>query len=42
MDAAWQYCHVYFMRTLMKLIPKKKPSSVIQIIIQGLENESLI
>ena len=40
--AAWQYCHVHFMRNLMKLIPKKKQSSVMQIIKQALENESLV
>ena len=42
MDTAWQYCHVHFMCNLMKLIPKKKQSSVIQIIKQGLDNESLV
>ena len=41
LGAAWQYCHVHFMRNLMKLIPKKK-SSVMQIIKQALENESLV
>ncbi len=40
--ASWQYCHVHFMRNLMKLIPKKKQSSVMQIVKQALENESLI
>ena len=40
--AAWQYCHVHFMRNLMKLIPKKKQSSVMQIVKQALENESLV
>ena len=30
LGAAWQYCHVHFMRNLMKLIPKKKQSSVMQ------------
>jgi putative transposase len=42
LGAAWQYCHVHFMRNLMKLIPKKKQSSVMQIVKQALENESLI
>ena len=28
LGAAWQYCHVHFMRNLMKLIPKKKQSSL--------------
>ena len=41
LGAAWQFCHVHFMRNLMKLIPKKK-SSVMQIIKQALENESLV
>ena len=41
LGAAWQHCHVHFMRNLMKLIPKKK-SSVMQIIKQALENESLV
>lgn len=40
--AAWQFCHVHFMRNLMKLIPKKKQSSVMQIVKQALENESLV
>ncbi|MHB1492137.1 MAG: IS256 family transposase [Thermoplasmataceae archaeon] len=42
MGAAWQYCHVHFMRNLMKLIPKKKWSSVSLIVKEALENESLI
>jgi putative transposase len=42
MGAAWQFCHVHFMRNLMKLIPKKKQSSVMQIVKQALENESLV
>jgi len=42
LGAAWQYCHVHFMRNLMKLIPKKKQLSVMQIIKQALENESLV
>ena len=42
LGAAWQYCHVHFMRNLMKLIPKKRQSSVMQIIKQALENESLV
>ena len=42
LGAAWQYCHVHFMRNLMKLIPKKKQSSVMQIVKQALENESLV
>ena len=42
LGAAWQYCHVHFMRNLQKLIPKKKQSSVMQIVKQALENESLI
>ena len=41
LGAAWQFCHVHFMRNLMKLIPKKK-SSVMQIVKQALENESLV
>ena len=41
LGAAWQYCHVHFMRNLVKLIPKKK-LSVMQIIKQALENESLV
>ena len=42
LGAAWQYCHVHFLRNLMKLIPKKKQSSVMQIVKQALENESLV
>ena len=42
LGAAWQFCHVHFMRNLMKLIPKKKQSSVMQIVKQALENESLV
>jgi len=42
LGAAWQYCHVHFMRNLQKLIPKKKQSSMMQIVKQALENESLI
>ena len=42
LGAAWQFCHVHFMKFLMKLIPKKKQSSVMQIVKQGLENESLV
>ncbi len=38
LGAAWQFCHVHFMRYLMKLIPKKKQSSVMQIVKQALEN----
>ena len=34
--AAWQFCHVHFMRNLMRLIPKKKQSSVMQIVKQAL------
>ena len=42
LGAAWQYCHVHFLRNLMKLIPKKKQSSVMQIVKQALEDESLV
>ncbi len=42
LGASWQYCHVHFMRNLMKLIPKKKWSSVSLIVKEALENESLI
>ena len=42
LGAAWQFCHVHFMKFLMKLIPKKKQSSVMQIVKQALENESLV
>jgi transposase-like protein len=42
LGAAWQFCHVHFMRNLMKLIPKKKQISVMQIVKQALENESLV
>jgi transposase-like protein len=42
LGAAWQFCHVHFMRNLMKLIPKKKRPSVMQIVNQALENESLV
>ena len=42
MHVTWQYCHVHFMRNLMKLIPKKRQSSAMQIIKQALENESLV
>ena len=42
LGAAWQFCHVHFMRFLMKLIPKKKQSSVMQIVKKALENESLV
>ena len=41
LGALWHYCHVHFMRNLMKLIPKKK-LSVMQIVKQALENESLV
>ncbi len=40
--AAWQYCHVHFMRNLMKIIPKKKWESASLIVKEALENESLI
>lgn len=30
LGSSWQYCHVHFMRNLMKLIPKKRQSSKIQ------------
>ena len=42
LGAAWQFCDVHFMRNLMKLIPKKRQSSVMQIVKQVLENESLV
>ena len=42
LGAAWQFCHVHFMRNLMKLIPKKRQLSVMQIVKQALENESLV
>lgn len=42
LGASWQYCPVHFMRNIMKLIPKKKQSSVMQIVKQALENESLV
>lgn len=42
LGATWQYCHLHFMRNLQKLIPKKKQSSVMQIVKQTVENESLI
>ena len=41
LGALWHYCHVHFMRNLMKLIQKKK-LSVMQIVKQALENESLV
>jgi transposase-like protein len=41
LGALWHYCHVHFMRNLMKLIPKTK-LSVMQIVKQALENESLV
>lgn len=40
--SSWQYCYVHFMRNLMKLIPGEKQQSVMQIIKQSLENESLL
>jgi len=40
--ASWQYCHVHFMRNLMKTIPGKKWHSVSLIVKEALENESLI
>jgi transposase-like protein len=42
LGTAWQFCHVHFLRNLMKLTPKKKQSSVMQIIKQAQENESLV
>ena len=42
LGASWQYCHVHFMRNLMKTIPKKKWPSVSLIVKEALENESLI
>ena len=42
LGAAWQFCHVHFMRNLMKLIPKKRQLSVMHIVKQALENESLV
>jgi len=42
LGAAWQYCHTHFIKNLMKLIPKKKQSSMMQIVKQALENESLV
>jgi len=42
LGAQWQYCHVHFMRNMMKLIPKKEQLSVMQIVKQALENESLV
>ncbi len=42
LGASWQYCHVHFMRNLMKLIPKKKQYSIMQIVKQALENEALV
>ena len=40
--AAWQFCHVHFLRNLMKLIPKRKWFSVSLIVKEALENESLL
>lgn len=42
LGASWQYCYVHFMRNILKLIPKKKQSSVMHIIKQALENETLM
>ncbi|SIM61696.1 IS256 family transposase [Cuniculiplasma divulgatum] len=42
LGASWQYCHVHFLRNLMKVIPKKKWQSVSLIVKEALENESLI
>jgi putative transposase len=42
LGAAWQFCHVHFRGNLMKLIPKKKQSSVMKIVKQALENETLV
>lgn len=42
LGSSWQYCHVHFMRNLMKLIPGNKQQSVMQIVKQALENESLL
>ncbi len=39
--ALWQYCHVHFMRILMKLIPKKKQASISRIVKEALEKEAL-
>lgn len=39
--AAWQFCHVHFLRNTMKLIPKKR-SSVSPIVKETLENEDLL
>ncbi len=40
--AAWQYCHVHFMRNLMKKIPGKKWDSVSLIVKESLENPDLL
>ncbi len=42
LGASWQYCHIHFMRNLNKLIPKKKQLSIMQIVKQALENETLL
>ena len=42
LGAAWQYCHDHFMRNLMKLIPKKRQSPVMEIVKHAHENESLV
>ncbi len=42
MGASWQYCHVHFMRNLMKMIPRKKWESVSLMVREALENESLL
>lgn len=42
LGASWQYCHVHFIRNLMKIIPKKKWQSVSLIVKEALENESLM
>lgn len=39
--AALEFCHVHFMRNLMKLIPGKRQLSIMQIVKLSLENESL-
>ena len=40
-ESAWEYCHVHFMRNMMKHIPRKRWSGI-GIVKQALENPDLL
>ena len=41
-NGSWQYCHIHFVRNLLKLVPKKHWKELSLYIKEALENESLI